>query len=120
MWRRSDILRASALYIPWQEAGTYGVAKLDDPKILEYLEQHKLIVVGWIQALPTKSACLSVAAQHTQYLIQNNVRNAVAIMVDHQKELHDICIYFHLCIYFYIHPYIYIYTCVAVHMYIKQ
>ena len=88
--KKKTISYAQGLYFPQQNSNMYGVWEDDGTlgdKLVKYLEDTDLVVVGWIHSHPTFAAFFSSTDCHMQYQLQTLEAKAYGLVMDSDKKV---------------------------------
>jgi len=76
----SNALFVSKLIIPSQKATSDTCEMTDDSQLFDYVDQHDLIVMGWIHTHPTQTCFMSSSDLHTHSGYQMMLAETVAVV----------------------------------------
>lgn len=77
---RANALFVSALVVPKQEATSDTCEMTDESELFDYVDQHNLMILGWIHTHPTQTCFMSSRDLHTHSGYQMMLAESIAIV----------------------------------------
>lgn len=77
---RANALFVSALVVPKQEATSDTCEMTDESELFDYVDQHNLMILGWIHTHPTQTCFMSSRDLHTHSGYQMMLAESVAVV----------------------------------------
>ncbi|KAK5092531.1 hypothetical protein LTR70_001889 [Exophiala xenobiotica] len=77
---RANALFVSALVVPKQTATSDTCEMTDESELFDYVDQHELMVLGWIHTHPTQTCFMSSRDLHTHSGYQMMLTESIAIV----------------------------------------